>query len=75
MGALVVFLVSITAIIAYFLVTVYKLEEQLEYELGKDNWASEASPTLGCSIEISRDIYMYIYIYVCLSYVKSRGIT
>ena len=24
-------------------------------------WASEASPTLGCSIEISRDIYMYIY--------------
>ena len=22
------------------------------------NWASEASPTLGCSIEISRDIYM-----------------
>ena len=32
-------------------------------------WASEASPTLGCSIEISRDIYM------CLSYVKSRGIT
>ena len=33
------------------------------------NWASEASPTLGCSIEISRDIYMYIlYVYmsVCL---------
>ena len=27
------------------------------------NWASKASPTLGCSIEISRDIY----IYVCLS--------
>ena len=27
------------------------------------NWASEASPTLGCSIEISRDIYIYIYIY------------
>ena len=24
------------------------------------NWASEASPTLGCSIEISRDIYMYV---------------
>ena len=34
-----------------------------------NNWASEASPTLGCSIEISRDIYIYIYIYmlsVCL---------
>ena len=26
-------------------------------------WASEASPTLGCSIELSRDIY----IYVCMS--------
>ena len=22
-------------------------------------WASEASPTLGCSIEISRDIYIF----------------
>ena len=32
------------------------------------NWASEASPTLGCSIEISRDICMYICRYV--SYVK-----
>ena len=27
-------------------------------------WASEASPTLGCSIEISRDIY--ICMSVCL---------
>ena len=31
------------------------------------NWASEASPTLGCSIEISRDICIYIYIYVYMS--------
>ena len=31
-----------------------------------DDWASEASPTLGCSIEISRDIYTYnIYMSVC----------
>ena len=29
-------------------------------------WASEASPTLGCSIEISRDIYTYVYVSVCL---------
>ena len=29
------------------------------------NWASEESPTLGCSIEISRDIYMS----VCMSVV------
>ena len=27
------------------------------------SWASEASPTLGCSIEISRDIYIY-YVHV-----------
>ena len=34
----------------------------------KENyWASEASPTLGCSIEISRDIYIYICIYICMS--------
>ena len=30
------------------------------------DWASEASPTLGCSIEISRDIYVSMYVYVCL---------
>ena len=33
-------------------------------------WASEASPTLGCSIEISRDIlciYICIYMYVGMS--------
>ena len=30
------------------------------------NWASEASPTLGCSIEISRDIYMYVGMSVCI---------
>ena len=30
------------------------------------NWASEVSPILGCSIEISRDIYMFIYMSVCL---------
>ena len=32
------------------------------------NWVSEASPTLGCSIEISRDIY----IFMCLSWSKMR---
>ena len=30
------------------------------------NWASEASPTLGCSIKISRDIYIYM-LSVCRS--------
>ena len=28
------------------------------------NWASEASPTLGCSIEISRDIYIYSILHI-----------
>ena len=28
------------------------------------NWASEASPTLGCSIKISRDIYICVGLYV-----------
>ena len=33
------------------------------------NWASEASPTLGCSIEISHDIYMSVCMSVCMSVV------
>ena len=28
------------------------------------NWASEASPTLGCSIEISRDICIYSILHI-----------
>ena len=31
------------------------------------NWVSEASPTLGCSIEISRDVGLYVGVYVGLS--------
>ena len=38
-------------------------------------WASEASPTLGCSIEISRDIYMYVYMCVCRGPKSVGGIT
>ena len=33
----------------------------LNWHSGICNWASEASPTLGCSIEISRDIYIISY--------------
>ena len=33
-----------------------------------NNWASEASPTLGCSIEISRDIYIYMLSVCRMSY-------
>ena len=28
--------------------------------MASNYWASEASPTLGCSIEISCDIYIYV---------------
>ena len=34
----------------------------------KISWAREASPTLGCSIEISRDIYIYIYVGMSVVY-------
>ena len=33
-------------------------------DFGSFNWASGASPTLGCSIEISRDIYICVGLYV-----------
>ena len=40
------------------------------------HWASEASPTLGCSIEISRgmSVGMYVCMYVCRmsNHVESR---
>ena len=39
----------------------------LEVDPWSGNWASEASPTLGCSIEISHgmSIGMYVCMYVC----------
>ena len=47
-----------------------KLTRTIHFFRTSHNWASEASPTLGCSIEISRDTY--IYICVCLSWAKMR---
>ena len=41
--------------------------------LSKYNWASEASPTLGCSIEISRDIYIYVCRSVCLKETHTKN--
>ena len=32
----------------------------LKFIISLSYWASEASPTLECSIEISRDIYIYV---------------
>ena len=39
------------------------------------SWASEASPTLGCSIEISRDIYIYVHVSVVCQINCVGGIT
>ena len=36
------------------------------------NWASEASPTLGCSIKILRDIYIYMCVCRMSNHVESR---
>ena len=47
-----------------------KIEICSDRLLPENNWASEASPTLGCSNEISRDIYIYMYICRYVSYVK-----
>ena len=41
----------------------------------RSSWASEASPTPGCSIEISRDIYMSVGRYVCRGPKSVGGIT
>ena len=43
-------------------------------DMCKYYWAREASPTLGCSIEISRDIYICRFVYdsVGKSYKKNR---
>ena len=35
--------------------------------------ASEASPTLGCSIEISRDIYIYMSVYLSCPKMRRRN--
>ena len=43
------------------LFSLLRVYEQVVFLNRFHNWASEASPTLGCSIEISRDIYMYVH--------------
>ena len=53
------------------MVRLAKLKTRSNMEvLYRCNWGSEASPTLGCSIEISRDIY--ICMYICMSVCMSR---
>ena len=48
---------------------VLRVYEQVVFLSRLHNLASEASPTLGCSIEISRDIC----IYVCVSVVVQKA--
>ena len=43
-----------------------------KFDINAIYWASEASPTLGCSIEISRDIYMYMCVCRMSNHVESR---
>ena len=39
--------------------TLHYIQALIETDMSHGyNWASEASPTLGCSIEISRDMYV-----------------
>ena len=49
--------------VSHFIKCIPKVSN-ISYEVGwnLNNWASEASPTLGCSIEISRDIYIRVYL-------------
>ena len=63
-------------------ITIYWVQQQSVREKKKSsqvkqlsNWASEASPTLGCSIEISRDICIYVYMCVCRGPKSVGGIT
>ena len=53
--------------LGYFKSGYIAFKVQKDFKCGSTtcNWASEASPTLGCSIEISRDIYIYVGMYVC----------
>ena len=50
--------------------------QKRETLLGAIVWASEASPTLGCSIEISRDTaYMSVCMSVCMAVCRFVGMS
>ena len=59
--------------VVYILTVVSSISDcSQQHHSPRSYWASEASPTLGCSIEISRDIYMSVGRSVCLSWSKKR---
>ena len=64
----ILFLISQISYRTYKIISSYELARPIMGTIFLVNWASEASPTLGCSIEISRDICRY----VCLSWSKKR---
>ena len=63
----ILFLISQTSYRTYQIISNYELARPVMGTIFS-SWASEASPTLGCTIEISRG--MSVGMYVCLSYVK-----
>ena len=72
---------KLTSLTMFWLQKLLTLNEKVINNYSSFNWVSEASPTLGCSLEISIDIYMsvcrYVGMYVGLStknmYAKMRG--
>ena len=52
----ILFLISQTSYRTYKIISSYELARPLMGIIFSSYWVSEASPTLGCSIEISRDI-------------------
>ena len=53
----------------FLLHSILFLISQTSYRTYKNNWASEASPTLGCSIEISRGMSVGM----CMSVVVQKA--
>ena len=60
----ILFLISQISYRTYKIISSYELARPIMGTIFLVNWVSEASPTLGCSIEISRG--MSVGMYVCL---------
>ena len=67
----ILFLISQISYRTYKIISSYELARPIMGTIFLVNWASEASPTLGCSIEISRG--MSVGMYVCMSVVVQKA--
>ena len=56
----ILFLISQTSYRTYKIISSYELARPIMGTIFLVYWVSEANPTLGCSIEISRDIYIFV---------------